>query len=107
MSMSVCDLHHGRFRSVAYFADRGISPPKQPPFAQASEKLMPIGALKACDRGGFGFIRPRAGGADIFFHFRDLGVDPADLVIGDKLQYEVGTARDGCEIATRVRWAED
>ena len=77
------------------------------PIPSRDEKLMPIGALlKACDR-SFGFIRPRAGGADIFFHFRDLGVDPADLVIGDKLQYEVGTARDGCEIATRVRWAED
>jgi len=74
---------------------------------QPDEKFMPIGALKACDRGGFGFIRPRAGGADIFFHFRDLGVDPADLVIGDRLQYEIGAARDGCEIATRVRWAED
>ena len=71
---------------------------------------MPIGTLKAwswvADR-GFGFIRPRAGGADLFFHFRDLGADPNELVIGDRLQYEIGTARDGREIATRVRWAED
>jgi cold shock CspA family protein len=71
---------------------------------------MPIGTLKAwscvADR-GFGFIRPRAGGADLFFHFRDLGGDPNELVIGDRLQYEIGTARDGREIATRVRWAED
>ena len=68
---------------------------------------MPIGALKACNRSGFGFIRPRTGGADIFFHFRDLGVDPTELVIGDQLQYEVGAAPNGCEIATRVRWPED
>ena len=36
------------------------------------------------------------------------GVDHGDLLrIGDRLEYEIGTARDGCEIATRVRWAED
>ena len=69
---------------------------------------MPIGTLKGwvVDR-SFGFIRPRAGGADLFFHFRDLGADPNELVIGDRLQYEVGTSRYGCEIATGVRLADD
>jgi cold shock CspA family protein len=69
---------------------------------------MPIGTLKGwvVDR-SFGFIRPRAGGADLFFHCRDLGGDSDELVIGDRLKYEVGTAHDGCEVATRVRLAED
>jgi cold shock CspA family protein len=96
---------------------KGISQPhratavsRRRPLSTPDEKLMPIGTLKAwssvADR-GFGFIRPRAGGADLFFHFRDLGCDPNELVIGDRLQYEIGTASDGREIATRVHWAED
>ena len=69
---------------------------------------MPTGTLKAwiAER-GFGFIKPRIGGPDLFFHLRDLGVDPAELVVGDELEYEVATGRDGRPMATRVRWAQE
>ena len=71
---------------------------------------MPIGTLKSWSwvaSRGFGFLRPREGRKDVFVHLRDLEIDPNELIVGDKLEYDVGAARDGCEIATRVRWADD
>jgi CspA family cold shock protein len=68
---------------------------------------MPTGTLKewVADR-GYGFIHPTGGGLFVFVHVRELDLNPTELRTGDKLQYEIGTGRDGRVRAVRVRWAE-
>jgi CspA family cold shock protein len=68
---------------------------------------LPTGVLKEWVRDkGYGFIHPRGGGLFVFVHIRELDLDPSQLVIGDLLQYEIGTGRDGRARAVRVRWAD-
>lgn len=40
---------------------------------------------------GFGFIKPAAGGADVFFHFSAVDAAFASLTQGQKVQYELDT----------------
>ena len=43
---------------------------------------------------GFGFIKPAAGGADVFFHFTVVDAAFASLTQGQKVQYELDTASE-------------
>ena len=53
---------------------------------------------------GFGFLRPDAGGKDIFFHISRLHEGQAtDLVPGTKVSYELGMDRNGKIAASSVR----
>jgi CspA family cold shock protein len=53
---------------------------------------------------GFGFLRPDAGGRDIFFHISRLNEGQAsDLVPGARLIYELGMDRTGKMAASSVR----
>ena len=53
---------------------------------------------------GFGFLRPDAGGKDIFFHISRLHQGQAtDLVPGAKVAFELGMDRNGKIAASSVR----
>ncbi len=53
---------------------------------------------------GFGFLRPEAGGRDVFFHISRLQEGQAsDLVPGAKILYELGMDRTGKMAASAVR----
>jgi CspA family cold shock protein len=53
---------------------------------------------------GFGFLRPDAGGRDIFFHISRLTEGNAtDLKPGARVAYELGMDRTGKMAASRVR----
>ena len=53
---------------------------------------------------GFGFLRPDAGGRDIFFHISRLNEGQAsDLVPGARVMYELGMDRTGKMAASSVR----
>lgn len=53
---------------------------------------------------GFGFLRPDAGGKDIFFHVSRLHQgQPTDLVPGTKVSYDLGMDRNGKIAASSVR----
>jgi len=53
---------------------------------------------------GFGFLRPDAGGKDIFFHISRLHQgDATQLVPGAKVAYELGMDRNGKIAASSVR----
>ena len=53
---------------------------------------------------GFGFLRPDAGGRDIFFHISRLNEGQAsDLVPGARVIYELGMDRTGKMAASSVR----
>ncbi len=53
---------------------------------------------------GFGFLRPDAGGKDIFFHISRLHEgDATQLVPGAKVAYELGMDRNGKIAASSVR----
>lgn len=53
---------------------------------------------------GFGFLRPDAGGKDIFFHISRLHQGQAtDLVPGARVSYELGMDRNGKIAASSVR----
>jgi len=53
---------------------------------------------------GFGFLRPDAGGKDIFFHISRLHQGQAtDLVPGTKVAYDLGMDRNGKIAASSVR----
>ena len=53
---------------------------------------------------GFGFLRPDAGGKDIFFHISRLHQGQAtDLVPGARVAYELGMDRNGKIAASSVR----
>ena len=56
---------------------------------------------------GYGFIHPTGGGLFVFCHISGLDVEASELVVGDLLQYELGTGRDGRARAVRVRWADE
>jgi cold shock protein len=68
---------------------------------------MPTGTLKMwnADR-DFGFIKDDSGGPDIFFHVTALqsaGIDPDNLRPGERLTFDVESARDGRTKASNVR----
>jgi len=53
---------------------------------------------------GFGFLRPEAGGRDVFFHISRLSEGQAtDLVPGTKVAYALGMDRTGKMAAATVR----
>ena len=71
---------------------------------------MPKGIIKLISDRGFGFIRPDEG-KDIFFHRSalqgvDYKVDFESLTEGQRVQFEVGTGRDGRTEAIKVRLAQ-
>jgi len=54
----------------------------------------------------FGFIKDDSGGPDIFFHVTALqsaGIDPDNLRPGERLTFDVESARDGRTKASNVR----
>jgi CspA family cold shock protein len=68
---------------------------------------MATGTLKMwnADR-GFGFIKDDSGGPDMFLHISALqsaGVDPDNLMKGDRLTFDVESRRDGRTQASNVR----
>jgi len=68
---------------------------------------MPTGRLKEwVANKGYGFIHPEGGGLFVFCHVSGLEIEAGELRIGDLVQYELGTGRDGRLRAVRVRWAD-
>ncbi len=54
---------------------------------------------------GFGFLRPDAGGKDIFFHVSRLqDGDATELVPGKRISYELGMDRNGKIAASSIRF---
>ena len=68
---------------------------------------MATGTLKMWNvERGFGFIGDDAGGPDIFLHISALqsaGIDPDNIRKGDRLTFDVESARDGKTKAGNVR----
>lgn len=54
------------------------------------------------DERGFGFIAPRDGGKEIFFHVSALPKDGSRPTLGETLSYELGSGTDGRVQALRV-----
>jgi cold shock protein len=55
---------------------------------------------------GFGFIKDDSGGPDVFMHVSALqssGIDPDNLRQGERLAFDVESARDGRTRASNVR----
>ncbi|MEQ1581526.1 MAG: cold shock domain-containing protein [Steroidobacteraceae bacterium] len=52
---------------------------------------------------GFGFIAPTNGGADVFVHIKALPRDGSRPIVGEVLQFDVDTDRDGRKRAVNVR----
>jgi len=78
------------------------------PGDESGEEGMPeaqIGSIMTYfEEKGFGFLRPDAGGKDIFFHISRLHQGQAtDLVAGTKVAYELGMDRNGKIAASSVR----
>ncbi|MFC2006336.1 cold-shock protein [Chloroflexota bacterium] len=56
---------------------------------------------------GFGFIKTKEGGGDLFFHRNELeGVEFNNLSEGQEVEFEKGQGRDGRPAAVKVRLAE-
>ncbi|MDO8715934.1 MAG: cold shock domain-containing protein [Dehalococcoidales bacterium] len=71
---------------------------------------MPKGTIKLISDRGFGFISPDEG-KDIFFYRSalqgiDYRVDFESLTEGQRVQFEVGTGRDGRAEAIKVKLAQ-
>lgn len=55
---------------------------------------------------GYGFIKGE-GEEDLFFHHSEIeGVEFADLIEGQEVEYEKGKGRDGRQRAVKVRLAQ-
>jgi cold shock CspA family protein len=54
---------------------------------------------------GFGFIAPTNGGADVFVHIKALPRDGRRPMVGEVLQFDADTDRDGCKRAVNVQRA--
>jgi len=55
------------------------------------------------DHRGFGFIKPDAGGDDMFFHITEVADDGGDIAVGRAVAFEVGTdPRTGRALAINV-----
>ena len=53
---------------------------------------------------GYGFIQPDSGGADAFVHISAVGRSGlADLVEGQKVEYELVTGRNGKQAADNLK----
>jgi CspA family cold shock protein len=68
---------------------------------------MGYGSLKSWNaKRGFGFLVEENGGPDIFLHIKVLkaaGIDPDELIVGERLIFEVENAPDGRTRASNVR----
>ena len=83
--------------------------------SQANQQAVENGELSAEQTGsivtyfeekGFGFLRPEAGGRDVFFHISRLTDGQAsDLTPGAKVLFELGMDRTGKMAASAVRVA--
>jgi cold shock protein len=67
--------------------------------------LMPEGTVKWFNPDkGFGFIAPDEGGDDLFVHFSEIKSEGfKTLDEGAKVEFDVGTGRDGKKQAVNVR----
>jgi len=57
---------------------------------------------------GFGFIAVDGGGPDMFLHVSELkaaAIDPETIKVGDRLNFETASTRDGKTKASNVRIA--
>lgn len=70
---------------------------------------MASGVVKWFDaRRGFGFIAPDLGPCDVFVHASAVdAAGLADLVPGDRLDFELAQSGDGRLIALGLRWRSD
>ena len=53
---------------------------------------------------GFGFVTLDDGSDDLFLHIKEVQGQPDALAIGDKVEFGIGTGRDGrpCAITARL-----
>ena len=70
---------------------------------------MAAGKLKMWNSArGFGFIADDSGGPDMFLHVNELksaGIDPDKIKVGDRLNFDTASTRDGKMKASNVRIA--
>jgi CspA family cold shock protein len=69
--------------------------PNRPPSASTPARESAYGKIHSL-KDGFGFIRPTAGGATIFFYYLEVqNADFNDLKVGDKVHYKMGENQRG------------